>query len=87
MSYQAKYCWDKVKNMIDLEELANSWPSILVARSEIGKFTRSLYKTSSFNTFDGAKKGIKRKIKINTKIAYLKSDVIEWLKSKTRVKK
>lgn len=73
--------------MINLEELANSWPSILVARSEIGEFTRGLYKARSFNTFDGAKKGIKRKIRINSKIAYLKSDVIEWLKNRTRVKK
>ena len=73
--------------MVDLEELSNSWPSILVARSEIGEFTRGLYKARSFNTFDGAKIGIKRRIRINTKIAYLKSDVIEWLKVKTRVKK
>lgn len=72
--------------MIDLEELSNAWPSILVSRSEIGAFTRGLYKSSSFNTFDGAKKGIKRKIRINTKIAYLKSDVIEWLRNRVRGK-
>ncbi len=70
--------------MIDLDKLAEEWPSILVARSEIGKFTKGLYKSSSFNTFDGAKRGIKRKIKLNTKIAYLKSDVIEWLKQRIR---
>lgn len=68
--------------MIDLEELSSAWPSMLVARSEIGEFTRGLYKARSFNTFDGAKKGIKRRIRINTKIAYLKSDVIEWLKNR-----
>lgn len=74
----------KKEKMINLDELSDAWPSILVARSEIGEFTRGLYKPSSFNTFDGAKKGIKRKIRINTKIAYLKSDVIEWLKSKVK---
>ena len=73
--------------MVDLNELSESWPSILVARSEIGEFTRGLYKARSFNTFDGTKTGIKRRIRINTKIAYLKSDVIDWLKNKTRVKK
>lgn len=73
--------------MIDLDKMAEEWPSILVARSEIGEFTNGLYKPRSMNTFDGAQKGIKRKIRINTKIAYLKSDVIEWLKNKIKVKK
>ena len=74
-------------NTVDLEELSNSWPSTLVARNEMEEFTRGLYKGRSFNTYDGAKIGIKRRIRLNTKIAYLKSDVIDWLKNKTRVKK
>lgn len=73
--------------MIDLDKMAEEWPSILVARSEIGEFTKGLYKPRSMNTYDGAQKGIKKKIRINTKIAYLKSDVIEWLKNKIKVKK
>lgn len=70
--------------MINLEELDKAWPSVIVARSEIGNFTRGLYKPRSFNVFDGAGKGIKRKIKINSKIAYLKLDVIEWLKNRRK---
>ena len=77
----------KKGKIINLDELSDAWPSILVARSEIGEFTRGLYKPRSMNTFDGAQKGIKRKIRINTKIAYLKSDVIEWLENRIKVKK
>ena len=70
--------------MIDLDELARDWPSVLVARSEMEKFTRGLYKGRSMNTLDGAKQGIRRRIRINTKIAYLKADVIEWLKNRRK---
>lgn len=73
--------------MIDLDKLDNDWPSPIVARSEMGKFTQGLYKPQSFRTFDGKKEGIKRKIKLNNKIAYLKSDVIEWLKAKLQNRK
>lgn len=68
--------------MIDLDKLDDDWPSPIVARSEISEFTQGLYKPLSFRTFDGKKEGIKRKIKLNNKIAYLKSDIIEWLKIK-----
>lgn len=71
-------------NQFDLEKLGNDWPSVLVARSEIGNFTKGLYKPRSFNVFDGTGKGIKRRIRINSKIAYLKSDVIEWLKNRRK---
>ena len=53
--------------MIDLDKLNNDWPSPIVARSEINNFTQGLYKPSSFRAFDGEKKGIKRKIKLNNK--------------------
>lgn len=48
--------------MIDFYELSDAWPFILVARSKIGNFTRGLYESSTFNTYDGAKMGIRRKI-------------------------
>ena len=68
--------------MIDLDKLAEEWPSPFVARSEIGNFTHGLYKPRSMNTFDGAKQGIKRKIQFRSKIVYLKEDVIEWIRTK-----
>ena len=70
------------ENMIDLNKLAEDWPSPFVARSEMENFTKGLYKPSSMNTFDGSGKGLNRKIRLGLKIAYLKHDVIEWLKRK-----
>lgn len=70
--------------MIDFDKLADDWPSPFVARSEIENFTKGLYKPRSMNTFDGAGKGIRRRIVFRNKVAYLKEDVIEWLKSKVR---
>ena len=70
------------EDMIDLDKLAEDWPSPFVARSEMENFTKGLYKPRSMNTFDGSGKGIKRKLKMRSKIAYLKEDVVEWLKRK-----
>ncbi len=69
---------------MDLEKLNNDWRSPFVARNEIEKFTQGRYKRSTLNTYDGAKKGIHRHIKLKSKIAYLKADVIAWLKGKKR---
>ena len=70
--------------MIDLDKLAEEWPSPFVARSEIDKFTKGLYKPRSMNTLDAAGKGIKRRIRRNTKIAYLKEDVVDWLRGRKK---
>lgn len=70
--------------MIDFEKLNEDWPSPFVARSEMERFTHGLYKPRSMNTFDGAGKGIKRRITLGNKIAYLKIDVIDWLKRKEK---
>ena len=68
--------------MIDFDKLAEDWPSPFVARSEIEKFTKGLYKARSMATFDSIGNGLKRKICWGNKIGYLKKDVIEWLKGK-----
>lgn len=69
---------------IDLEKIAADWPSPFVARSEIEKFTKGLYKARSMNTLDGSGKGIKRKIKVGSKVSYLKQDIIDWIKERKR---
>lgn len=70
--------------MIDFEKMAEDWPSPIVARSEMEHFTHGLYKPRSMNTLDATGKGIKRKLRRNTKIAYLKEDVINWLKKRIK---
>ncbi|MBR1734641.1 MAG: hypothetical protein IJ730_04235 [Alphaproteobacteria bacterium] len=68
--------------MIDLDKLTEDWPSPFVARTEIEKFTKGMYKKSSMNVFDTMGKGIKRRIKIGEKVGYLASDVVSWIKEK-----
>ncbi len=70
--------------MIDFEEVAANWPSPFVARSEMEHFTRGLYKPRSMNTFDARGDGLKRRILLGNKIAYLKTDVINWLKGRKK---
>ena len=70
--------------MLDLDKLAEEWPSPFVARSEIGKFTKGLYKPISMNSYDARGVGIKRRFFRGLKVAYLKKDVIAWLKGKVK---
>lgn len=69
---------------IDFKKLDEDWPSPFVARSEMEKFTKGLYKGISLNAYGSRKCGIKRKILRGTKVIYLKADVIEWLKTKVK---
>ena len=68
--------------MIDLDKLAEDWPSPFVARCKIEEFTKGMYKQSSMNTLDARADGIKRKIQLGGKIAYLVCDVIDWIKKR-----
>ncbi|MBQ3565179.1 MAG: hypothetical protein IJA14_03445 [Alphaproteobacteria bacterium] len=70
--------------MIDLDKLAEDWPSPFVARCKISEFTHGLYKQSSMNTLDARGDGLKRRIILGNKIAYLKTDIIDWLKRRKR---
>ena len=72
--------------MIDLDKLAEEWPSPFVARSKIEEFTKGLYKASTIRSFDSAGTGIKPKYKINKKVFYKVKDVIAWLRTKKEKK-
>lgn len=69
---------------MDFKKLMEDWKSPFVARSEMENFTKGLYKPRSMNTFDGQGRGISRKLRLGSKIIYLKEDVIEWLKKKIK---
>ena len=73
--------------MIDLDKLAEDWPSPFVARSEMENFTKGLYKPRSMNTFDARGDGIKQRIVLGNKIVYLKNDVINWLRGRKKDEK
>ncbi len=73
--------------MIDLDKLAEEWPSPFVARSKIHEFTKGYYKKSSMSVYDSAGCGVKRRFVIRKTVFYLKSELIEWIKSRIRNKR
>ena len=65
-----------------LKSIQEDWPSPFVARCKIHEFTKGMYKTISFRSFDARKRGIANKYALGTKIFYTVKDVIDWLKNK-----
>ncbi len=65
-----------------LEKGWEGWPSPVVARSEVGKFTGGLIAPRSIANYDSLKKGPKGKVRLGRNVGYLKADLIEWLLSR-----
>jgi hypothetical protein len=63
---------------IDLSHLADNWPSTLVARSEVGKFSGEMVKPKYFANLDSRGEGPER-IRIGRKIGYPVKSFISWL--------
>ena len=56
-----------------------SWPSPVIARSEVGNFTGGLVSPRTISNLDCLKKGPQGRVRLGRKIGYLKSELIEWL--------
>lgn len=71
---------------VDLKDLADRWPSAIVSRQEVGKFTGGIISEKSLANLDSLGLGPANRIRIGRKIAYSVSSLIEWLESRaTRV--
>ena len=69
------------------EEMATRWPSGVVARCEISKFTGGAISEKYAANLDCAGKGPKGRIRIGRKVVYPVAEVIRWLESRaTEVK-
>lgn len=70
------------QNPIDsLRALANKWPSSIVARTEIRKFTGGLVSEKALANRDSLKTGPLGRIRIGKKICYPVDSIIQWLES------
>lgn len=73
--------------MRDLNEhfalLRKSWPSTLVSRSEIGRFSGGIISPHYIANLDCRGLGPVERIRIGRKIAYPVDSLIEWLKNKS----
>ena len=61
-------------------EMAKKWPSTIVARSEISKFTGGLFSPGRMRNLDSQGKGPKIRIRSGRKIAYDVDSLVEWLR-------
>jgi len=66
----------------NFKELAQKWPSTIVARSEVAKFSGGLLNPRTMANYDSVGIG-PRKIKFGKKVAYAVEDLIAWMERRT----
>lgn len=66
----------------DIADLANKWPSDIVARSEVHNLTGGLIKPQTMANLDSKGEGCPRRVLINGKVGYPVADFLGWLKAR-----
>lgn len=62
-----------------LRKLAHAWPSPLVARSEVAKFSGGLLHPRTLANADSLGNGPPEKIRIGRKVAYPVEELLLWM--------
>jgi hypothetical protein len=66
-----------------LQQMAANWPSPIVARTEIEKFTGGLISEKYQANLDSAGRGPAGRIRIGRKVAYPVNEYLTWLKERS----
>jgi len=66
---------------MNLDFLKNKWPSGIVARGEIGRFTGGLISPGAMANYDSRGEGPSR-IRIGARVAYPVDGLIKWLETR-----
>jgi len=64
--------------------MASRWPSSVVARTEIERFTGGVIREKYLANLDSAGKGPAGRVRVGRKIAYPVAEVVKWLESRSR---
>jgi hypothetical protein len=67
---------------IDLQGLAHKWPSAIVSRDEIGRFSGGAVSARYLANLDSKKRGPKGRIRIGRKVAYPVAELVKWLEAR-----
>lgn len=67
-----------------LSSMLQKWPSSIVARQEVGRFTGGTIKPPYIAVLDSRGEGPKGRIKIGKKVAYPVQELIAWLEERTK---
>jgi len=69
----------------DFSQLAESWPSPIVARESIREFSGGLLHPRTMANLDSKKQGPAGRFRVGRKIAYPTVSVVEWLEKRVGV--
>jgi hypothetical protein len=69
--------------MSAFEKLVLSWPSAVVARSEVGRFSGGLLTSGSMANHDCLGTGPRNRIRCGRKVVYDVQSLIEWMEART----
>lgn len=70
------------ENQFNFQQMKASWPSAIVARSQIGKFTGGAVAPGTLANADNQGTGPEGRFQIGRNTVYPVDSVIAWLKSK-----
>jgi hypothetical protein len=65
------------------QTMADKWPSPIVARTEIERFTGGMISEKYLANLDSAGKGPAGRVRCGRKIAYPVSEFVKWLESRS----
>lgn len=65
--------------------MADRWPSSIVARTEIGKFTGGMIREKYLANLDSLGKGPAGRIRCGRKVAYPVNEFVKWLEARSEV--
>jgi hypothetical protein len=71
-----------LKTEFDFKSLKKRWPSELISRHEIGRFSGGICNPRTMANLDSLGKGPQGKIRIGRKVAYPVDSLIEWLEAR-----
>lgn len=67
----------------DFSKLFKDWPSPLVARSEVSRFSGGILNSKTLANHDSDGTGPAGRVKIGRKIAYEKNSLISWIEGRS----
>lgn len=63
------------------KQMAEKWPSVMVARTEISKFTGGLITTGYLANLDNRGLGPATRVRMGKKVVYRVDDFINWMRT------
>lgn len=66
------------------EQMATKWPSAVIARAEVGKFTGGGISPKSLANYDSQGTGPREKFVIGRRVCYPVSALVQWLRENSK---